>query len=183
MSKKRYIIISLVIVSVLLGSILYSNLVLAGNMTPSGKPELQIYKDSAEMIVFDTRGGDRNYGAHISLPYDSPEFPFVFLPRKDFIQITDIWITLVVARIGGTPSNLYKLDVVLNDNVTITTGSKTFADYTLSVYTVHIQEHSVYTVIDEGINKLTLTNPLVFTGIEWVYSPMIIFKATVFIEY
>ncbi len=170
MLKKRYIIIVLGIVSVLLGSLLYTNLALAGDITPSGKPQPAIYKDSVELTLFTS---PEILGVWGLLATDYPmDFPFRFSPKQTFLHATNLFVLVIATHYIGNPTWI-SFDLTLNDESTLSTGSLHYPPYA-KLKTVSTNMLSAVGTITEGINMLTLSNST---------TDLAIFEVTIFIEY
>ncbi len=105
--------------------------------------------------------------------------PFAFKPKEMFLNVTDVWVTVIVGVFEGMN---FKIDVALNDGVAVTSPIHWCYTTSLNMFSIHIQDPSVYNTIVEGINKLTIANPYRWQN-GWVLSWMRAYEATIFIEY
>ena len=184
MLKKRYLVIlSVAVISILLGSLFYINITLAPK-----RQEPTILKDSVEITVLDwvsrryvATSEEFDYG--ISL-YDAIPLSLVFSfsPKQVFLNITDMYVSIVASTTQGQGRD-HKLTVAVNGVATTTDGNP-LSHYYLSVLTQHMTNPQVYATIEEGINTLTLSNPF-WWNLQPLWQPTMIFvyKVTVFIEY
>lgn len=181
MLKKRYIITALGIVSVVLVSLF--NLALAGDITPSGKPQPTANKDYVEITPLDwTSVRTRNGFEQGALLYEgrNVELIFVFSPKQDFLNATGMWMTFI-AR-SDYPAYPKIFDITLNDGMTITTPEKFYADSQVSAVSLEI-DSSIFNEMNEGTNKITLENARYVYDVGVEVAQMEIFKLTLFIEY
>ena len=163
MIKKRYLVVlSLAILSVLLGSLLYTTLGLAGKP----EPQPSICKDSVRISLLSVgASGWESQGALIITGVH--EFPFVFNPKEPFQNLTDLWFSFFYLTSRPTVT----IDISLN-NVYIT--SKSLLETTdPRPVSFQVTDTSLYYALTSGINVLTLTS------MDAIYLQ----ELTVFIEY
>ena len=180
MIKKRYLmILSVAVVSVLLGSLFYNNITQA----QSGK--FKTYKDYAEIVVlewsaifgvtpiFSVNADQRDCG--VSPTPDSPiTLVYLFSPKETFQNVTDLWIVFTAQNMH--PGAQYiPLDITINDGATVYTNEfYENVNFGLKVVSVHVTDASIYQTITSGVNKLVLTTSAII---------LTVFRVTVFIEY
>ena len=153
---KRYLVVALGVVSVLLGSLLYSSLVLAGDLSPSGKPQTPtVYKDSLRINILSvTSSGWEGQGAFLG-PEEAGEvtnqndFPFIFKPEETLQNITNLWYSFLY--VGGPQT----VEVALNG---IYVTSHSLYGSAKPVYvSFQVTDTNIYSVLESGINILVLT--------------------------
>lgn len=164
--KKRYIVVALAASSVLLSSLLYTTLVLAG------KPQPLVCKDAAEIDVFGwaTRqytydsGYPKEQGIYVHGDYPA-DLSFIFLPKQNLVNITEIVIVLyatgaidLILTINGGNYNVGYISFVGPDHV--------------SVKRIQLDPSPVQ--LNEGINLLSLSGSSGYLSL---------FKLSLLIEY
>lgn len=178
MIEKRYLIVlTVALVSVLLGSLLYSSLALAGKP----QPQPSICKDAIEITVLDWT--DRYYQSGSSESsemgltwFRGPtvvDLPFVFIPKEILLNVTRLWITLVVNSIYG--DGLTNIKAKINNNFAVNFGSIWVDDIYLSSHTRYLEHDPVLNAISSGINLLQLYDLSDYD--------LLIYRITMFIEY
>lgn len=173
MIRKRYlIVVTVAIVSVLLGSLLYSNLALAGKP----EPQPSIYKDTAEITALDWIARYYNgeeYGIKIHVDsawwYPMQKFPFIFDPKPELVNVTDLWISITGTSYAAYNDYEFRLYVVLND-VEVWQGMTRFDIPVAGITTVHIENPN----LNQGVNVIQLS---VDDNVLTVH------RITVFVEY
>ncbi len=180
MLKKRYIIITLGIVSVLLGSLLYSQLVLAGELTPSGKPSPVTYARSVRIEVL-------HWTDDIYLFADfTCSLPFSFNPEQPFQEVTDLWIAIIVESSMTTNWN-HMFNITLNEEIELSSGLHLLPlhSFPLTV-SLHVTDPTVLQTLHQGINTIEISDPyrqsLSNPSVMEPYA-MFIREIAVFIEY
>lgn len=167
MIKKRYLIVlTAAIVSILLGSLLYSNLALAG------KPQPSLRKDAVEIDILGwiTRqwgysGESKEWGIYVRAGWDA-DLAFVFNVRQILSNITNI----VVVTYATGAVNDFTLSI---NGAETNVGDASFPVDLLSTKLVQLNPDLIQ--INEGINSLRLSG----SGSGWLS----VYKVTVFIEY
>jgi len=170
MIKKTYLtVLSIAIVSVLLGSLLYSNITQA----QKGK-EPSIYKDvvSINLLNVDSCGFQTEaviFGAEYAWVHN---IPFVFSPKGTVHNITNLWCSFI-----GIAGNGITIEISLN-NVYITSYS--FIGGGCSVYnSFQVIDTNIYDAFKPNqINLLTLTHTPVIGS-----NSVFLQEFTFFIEY
>jgi len=160
--KKRYIILVSGIVSVLLGSLLYTNLALAGKP----EPQPQVDKDTVKIDLKSCRISTETD------PHINATLPFTFNPKGHNFNLTRMWISFIT---GG--NFWHSIDFNLNGATAITLNYFTAYPDTITSFETDVD---FYGAIVEGINVLTAS--------EIYRDPMIptteyIFYMSLFIEY
>lgn len=161
MTKKKYLIVlTLAIISALLGSLLYGNLALAG------KPQPSVYKDSVKIELKSSRISTE------TSPHINATLPFTFNPKGQSFNVTRMWISFIVAG-----NFWHSIDFTLNGATTIT----------LNYFVVHPDaitsfetDPSFYGTIVEGINVFTVSE--IYRDSATPTSELIYYLA-LFIEY
>jgi len=178
--KKRYILVVLGVVSVLLVSLF--SLALAGDVTPSGKPQPSNNKDCVEITALDWTSVSRSGFGRGAFLYEGREVELVFIfdPKQDFLNVTGMWMTFVAW--SNYPAYPKIFDITLNDGMTITTPEKFYAEGQVSAASLEI-DSSVHHEVKEGVNEITLENPRYVYDLGVEVAHMEIFRVTLFVEY
>jgi len=166
--KKKYLaILSVAIVSVLLGSLLYTNLVSAG------KPEPLIYRDSVKISILGwvTRQwtSSQNYPKEVGI-IQVQDYPlnllFIFTPEKSDFNVTDIYV--LVYATGAVDQ--FSLNIngvgIFEPELRLTVDLPCTRKFHLDPNVVQI---------NEGINSLSMSS----VGVNYLS----IYEVEVFIEY
>jgi len=169
--KKTYLmILSVAIVSMLLGSLLYANLVLAGKP----EPQPSIKKDSVKISILgwvtrqwtSTQNYQREVGIMVSRDYPL-DLLFMFTPEQSDFNVTDIYV--VVYATGAIDQ--FSLDIngagVNEPEIRLPVDTPTTMVFALNPTLVQI---------NEGINFLSMSTPI---GPNYLF----IYEIEVFIEY
>jgi hypothetical protein len=169
MLKRRYVSLTLIIVLVIAGSFFYGTI-----KAESGR--FKIYTDSVKIDLLEwasrqyTSGTDNPIEWGVKL--DTLNLPFMFSPKANFLNVTDMWITVIAT---SSPSGVTaSFDIIINGMVTITSVPQYFSNVYLSQVSTHITDTSVYNAITQGLNIVTFSNPT---------ADLYIYRATIFIEY
>lgn len=180
MLKKRYIVIALGIISVLLGSLLYTSLVLAGDITPSGKPQPTTFKDCMEISLLNFPSAT-SFSVYLRQFGENVTMPFAFNPQENLLNVTDAWVSIIV-RIGSASGYDVRFDFTVN-GVT----AKTYAWYagnSPSLVSMPLTRPLCET-ITEGINTMSISG-----GEKWIWETsswdpveLLLYQVTIFIEY
>jgi hypothetical protein len=164
MLRKKHIILALVIVSVLLGSLLYNNIAQAGTS------KYRIYKDSVKISLL----SPREKGILLAGGWPE-EFPFTFEPKGTLLNVTNMWITYVY-------SSHEKATEWLQFNITL--NHKHVASVTYGVvyrpvqHGIQITDPNIYSALVEGINLIIIKD----TGLT-IDKAFYLYELTIFIEY
>lgn len=168
MIKKRYLlIISVTLVSIIFGSLLYNSIAQAG------KPEPTLQKDAVEIDVLEwvTRqwesgsASGREWGIYVREGW-SADFSFVFSPKQSIFNVTN---AVIVVYATGNIQNF----VLSINNVDFTVGDVQFPSDLPSTKLVQLDTNLLQ--INEGINLLTLSG----SGLSFLS----VYKISLFIEY
>jgi len=138
MIKKTYLmILSVAIVSVLLGSLFY-------NITQAQKgKEPTIYKDSVKIELMSNRISTE------TSPHINATLPFTFNPKGQNFNVTRMWISFII---GGNFWHI--IDFTLNEAPTISLNYFVVGGNTITSFET---DASFYGTIVEGINILTVS--------------------------
>ena len=173
MIKKKYLmILSVAVASVLIGSLLYANLVLA--VKP--EPQPSINKDSVEITLLD---GNIASGARMWW-WRNITLPFVFTPKAISINITDAWITLMVQAERPAGDEM-RFNITVNG---VTTRSYVWYSSNALTHVSMRIEKALYENITSGINLVSISNPEYWLiDSSWQPTNLFLYQANVFIEY
>lgn len=196
MIKKRYLVVmSLAVVSALLGGLLYTAL----GSTSAGKPEPQpsICKDSVEIELLDWSMRDKYYPLGddhleqgivcVGPPYTIPlVLPFAFNPREKFVNVTDFWFSFVMADESGYTGYIGKVffNITINEDNTVSSESSINAGH-IHTISVHLNNPDILNTISPNINTLSLTHDHVeiYNIPQQNWRKMWVYRVTVLIEY
>jgi len=166
--KKRHVIMALGVVSVLLVSLF--TLALAGDITPSGKPQPQpaVYKNSLSISLLRVASsGWGSQGVAFVQPVGVYEIPFAFNPTETLLNVTNLWVSYIYGTYAPNTINIY-----LNDILAAThyyDNAKSIPFYTSS----QVTETNIHNALNSGINVLSLE----------VTNTLYLQELTIFIEY
>lgn len=119
MIKKGYLVVmSLAVVSILLGSLLYNSVIFGGKPTP--QPTAQ--KDSVEITLLSLTS---YLGYGIFIDYQRPAtLPFAFDTKARFLNVTGLWITVVAySSLNDIRFNITLNELTLRSSIAKSHGS------------------------------------------------------------
>lgn len=196
--KRNLTILTVAVVSVLLGSLHYSNLTLADRAREPDPVEvtnfpldgygnlrvrmadnpLQEFKDAVELKLF-IASSDQMwfYLTTVNPGFDiEAELPFTFTPQSDAFNVTKIWLHFMLVRGTGE----YIMDSVLNIslNQQASTEIRFSGGHSQTLVSEEL-DSSLYTVLKPGINVLKMSDIRVGT----TPATVTISSVSLFIEY
>jgi len=160
--KKRYLVIlSVAVISILLGSLFYINTTFA----PKGQ-EPTIHKDSVNinLLRLGSSGWD---GQGVNFRGVVQKIPFAFNPKETFQNATDFWFSLLY----WTGAVTVTIEISLNDMYLATKSLSVSSE--LAYGSFQATDTSLYYSLTSGLNVLTVTSN----------EPLHLQEFTVFIEY
>lgn len=143
-----------------------------GNLKVSIQESLQTRKDAVEITVLDWTSRQytpcSGYPIEWRVKLDVVKLPFVFSPKPNFLNVTNLWITVIASTVSDVGT--FSFNATINDATPVILTGYFYYDR-LGEASLQIEDT---TTITEGINVITLSNPT---------ADFLIYKVTVFIEY
>lgn len=139
MIKKRYLILSVAVISVILASLFYSNITQAEK---GKKPTEEQFKDSVSISLKSSRISTE------TSPHINATLPFTFNPKGQNFNVTRMWISFIISG-----NFWHSIDFTLNGATTISLNYFVSSDTITSFET----DASFYGTIVEGINVFTVS--------------------------